>query len=73
MVERLLHTNTNLVLRESLDVSLHHLLPWYIELVIDDPEPEHTHERERDRETDRKKERKGERTRNRETLLTRVF
>ena len=28
MVERFLHTHTNLVLRESLDVSLHHLLPW---------------------------------------------
>ena len=26
-----------LVLRESLDDSLHHLLPWDIELIIDDP------------------------------------
>jgi hypothetical protein len=34
-VERFLHTNTNLVLRESLNVVLHHLLPWDIELVID--------------------------------------
>jgi hypothetical protein len=30
-------THTNLVLRESLDDTLHHLLPWDIELVIDDP------------------------------------
>ena len=30
----------DLVLRESLDVPLHHLLPWDIELVIDEPEPE---------------------------------
>jgi hypothetical protein len=30
------------MLRESLDDALHHLLPWGIELVIDDPvdEPE---------------------------------
>jgi hypothetical protein len=30
------------VLRESLDYALHHLLPWDIELVIDEPidEPE---------------------------------
>jgi hypothetical protein len=30
------------VLRESLDDTLHHLLPWDIELVIDEPvdEPE---------------------------------
>ena len=27
LVERLLYTHTNLVLRESLDASLHHLLP----------------------------------------------
>ncbi len=40
LVERLLRAHTNLVLRESLDVALHHLLPWDIELVIDDPEPE---------------------------------
>ncbi len=34
--------HTNLVLRESLDDSLHHLLPWDIEIIIDDPvdEPE---------------------------------
>ena len=41
LVERLLYTHTNLVLRESLDASLHHLLPWDIDLTIDEPEPEH--------------------------------
>ena len=40
LVERLLRTHTNLVMRESLDASLHHLLPLDIELVIDEPEPE---------------------------------
>ena len=34
------HTRTNLVLRQSLDAVLHHLLPWDIEMVIDEPEPE---------------------------------
>ena len=29
--------NTNLVLRESLDDTLRDLLPWDIELVIDEP------------------------------------
>ena len=35
-------SHTNLVLRESLDDVLHHLLPWDIELIIDEPvvEPE---------------------------------
>jgi len=48
LVEKLvLRTHTNLVLRtlnlrESLDDTLHHLLPWDIELIIDEPvdEPE---------------------------------
>ena len=40
LVERILHVHTNLVLRESLDASLHHLLPWDIQLVIDESEPE---------------------------------
>ena len=42
LVEKLVHTHTNLVLRESLDDVLRHLLPWDIELVIDEPvdEPE---------------------------------
>ena len=38
--EKLLRVNTNLVLRESsdeVDVVLHRLLPWNIELVIDRP------------------------------------
>ena len=36
LVEKLVRTHTNLVLRESLDAALHHLLPWDIELIIDD-------------------------------------
>ncbi len=40
------HTHTNLVIRESLDDVLHHLLPWDIEFIIDEPvdEPEEEHE-----------------------------
>ena len=40
------HTHTNLVLRESLDDSLHHLLPWDIELIIDEPVDESEEEPE---------------------------
>ncbi len=42
LVEKLVRSHTNLVLRESLDDDLHHLSPWDIELVIDEPvdEPE---------------------------------
>ncbi len=36
LVEKLIHTHTNLVLRESLDDVLHHLLPWDIDLIIDE-------------------------------------
>ncbi len=36
IVEKLVFTHTNLVLRESFDDTLHHLLPWDIELVIDE-------------------------------------
>ena len=36
LVEKLVHSHTNLVLRESLDDTLRHLLPWDIELVIDE-------------------------------------
>jgi hypothetical protein len=35
IVEKLVHTHTNLVLRESLDDELRDLLPWDIEFVID--------------------------------------
>ncbi len=35
LVEKLVHTHTNLVLRESLDDALRDLLPWDIEFVID--------------------------------------
>ena len=37
LVEKLVHVHTNLVLRESLGDSLYHLLPWDIEVIIDDP------------------------------------
>ncbi len=42
LVEKLVRTHTNLVLRESLDDVLHFLLPWDIEFLIDEPvdEPE---------------------------------
>ena len=42
LVEKLVHTHKNLVLRERLDDVLNHLLPWDIQLIIDDPveEPE---------------------------------
>jgi hypothetical protein len=36
LVEELVRSDTNLVLRESLDDTLRHLLPWDIELVIDE-------------------------------------
>ncbi len=35
--EKLVRGHTNLVLRESLDDALHDLLPWDIELIIDEP------------------------------------
>ena len=37
LVEKLVRAHTNLVLRESLDDALHHLLPRGIELIIDEP------------------------------------
>jgi hypothetical protein len=37
LVEKVVRTHTNLVLRESLDDTLYHLLPWDIEFIIDDP------------------------------------
>jgi hypothetical protein len=37
LVEKLVHTHTNLVMRESLDDVLRHLLPWDIEYIIDEP------------------------------------
>jgi hypothetical protein len=36
LVEKLVRAHTNLVMRESLDDSLHHLLPWDIDLIIDE-------------------------------------
>ena len=36
LVERLVHTHTNLVSRETLDDVPHHLLPWDIEIIIDE-------------------------------------
>jgi hypothetical protein len=46
LVEKLVRAHTNLVLRESLDDSLRHLLPWDIDLVIDDPVDEQEEEPE---------------------------
>ena len=46
LVEKLVHTHTNLVLRESLDDVLRDLLPWDIELVIDEPVDEKEEEPE---------------------------
>ena len=37
LVEKLVRDHTNLVMRESLDDVLHHLLPWDIEFIIDEP------------------------------------
>ena len=37
LVEKLVRAHTNLVMRESLDDALHHLLPWDMELIIDEP------------------------------------
>jgi hypothetical protein len=37
LVEKLVRAHTHLVLRESLDDTLHHLLPWDIDLIIDEP------------------------------------
>ena len=46
LVEKLVRAHTNLVLRESLDDALRHLLPWDIELVIDEPVDEQEEEPE---------------------------
>ena len=46
LVEKLVRTHTNLALRESLDDTLRHLLPWDIELVIDEPVDEQQEEPE---------------------------
>ena len=46
LVEKLVRTHTNLVLRESLDDALRHLLPWDIEFVIDETVDEREEEPE---------------------------
>ena len=46
LVEKLVRTHTNLVLTESLDDTLRHLLPWDIEFVIDEPVDEDEEEPE---------------------------
>ena len=46
LVERLVLVHTNLVLRETLDDVLHHLLPWDIEIIIDEPVDEDEEEPE---------------------------
>jgi hypothetical protein len=45
LVEKLVHTHTNLVLRESLDNDLHHPLPWDRD-IIDEPVDESEEEPE---------------------------
>ena len=45
-IEKLVRAHTNLVLRESLDTALHHLLPWDIDLIIDEPVDESEEEPE---------------------------
>ncbi len=40
LVEKLVHSHENLVLTDSLDDSLHHLLLWDIEFIIDESEKE---------------------------------
>ncbi len=46
LVEKLVRAHTDLVLRESLDDTLRDLLPWDIELVIDEPVDEKEEEPE---------------------------
>jgi hypothetical protein len=46
LVGKLVHTHTNLVLRDSLDDTLRHLLPWDIEYVIDESVDEQEEEPE---------------------------
>jgi hypothetical protein len=46
LVEKLVRAHTNLKLRESLDDTLRHLLPWDIEFVIDEPVDEQEEEPE---------------------------
>ncbi len=46
VVEKLVHTHTHMVLRESLDDSLRHRLPWDIDLVIHESVDEHEEELE---------------------------
>ncbi len=46
LVEKLVRVHTNLVMRESLDDTLRHPLPWDIELVIDNPVDEQEEESE---------------------------
>jgi hypothetical protein len=46
LVEKLVRTHTNLVVRESLDDTLHPLLPWDIDLIIDEPVDESEEEPE---------------------------
>ena len=46
LVEKLVHTHTNLVLRESLDDTLRHLLPWDIKFDIDESVEEYEEEPE---------------------------
>jgi hypothetical protein len=46
LVQKLVHIHTHLVFRESLDYTLHHLLPWDIDVVIDESVYDHEEEPE---------------------------
>ncbi len=46
LVQKLVHIHTHLVFWESLDDTLRHLLPWDIDLVIDESVYDHEEEPE---------------------------
>ena len=46
LVGKLVHSHTNLVLRESLDDTIRHLLTWDIKLVFDESVDDHEEETE---------------------------
>jgi hypothetical protein len=52
LVEKLIRSHTNLVMRESLDDTQRHLLPWDIEFVIDEVVDEHEVEKRRGRDSE---------------------
>ena len=52
LVEKLIRSHTNLVMRESLDDTQRHLLPWDIEFVIDEVVDAHEVEKRRGRDSE---------------------